>query len=258
MGPSTSSGACQTSDAVGQPERGHARLQREEQPIGGRNRRPDGSRRHLDRPDRRGWKHGHGHVGHDLLRVDRDRRQDERAQGSLWCAREPHSIIASEIGASARSSIRSAVEFLPTRDASNHRRPRFRLAVHAVDCAPAARAVHLLRDSSVRHVAGRDCAAAARRHHPLGRSEERLRAGGAAVRARRARKRRAGPRDLLRHAVDDGPDGRRGRAGAASRVRSGDDPDRAGRAALRDRSPPSCASGPAMAISSRRRRLASP
>ena len=65
----------------------------------------------------------------------------------LWSAAQAHLIIA-------RSP--------SPRDSPNHRRPRFRIAVHAVDRAPAARAVGLLRDSAVRHAGRRDRPAAAR------------------------------------------------------------------------------------------------
>ena len=56
----------------------------------------------------------------------------------------------------------SAVPFT-RRVSPNHRRPRFRLPVHTVDCPPAARAVGLLGDPAVRHADRRD-----RRRRPVG------------------------------------------------------------------------------------------
>src|SRR5690348_1148500 len=48
----------------------------------------------------------------------------------------------------------------PACEASNHRRSGFRLAVHATDRAPAARAVGLLGNPAVQHADGRDPRAA--------------------------------------------------------------------------------------------------
>ena len=108
----------------------------------------------------------------------------------------------------------------PTRDAaSDHRRPGFRLAVHAAHRAPPARAVGLFRDPAVQH-AGRDSRAASR---PASFSR-----AGRAASPRRARRARPGvfeagvpaARHLLRHAADDRRPGRHGGARAASRVRA--------------------------------------
>ena len=64
------------------------------------------------------------------------------------------------------------------------------------------------------------------RHHPVRRAAERLRGRRAALRAGGVHGRRAGARHLLRHAADDRRARRRGRAGAAPRVRPRDDRDR--------------------------------
>ena len=146
----------------------------------------------------------------------------------------------------------------PARGTSNHCRSRFRLAVHAADRAPPARAVRLLARScrsTRRPTAIR--ARAAGRHHPVRRSEERVRAGRAALRSGVFDLGRAGARHLLRHAADDRRARRRWRHApqreyghAVVRVEP-----RARRCSRRCRA--SCASGPATATSSRRRRPAS-
>ena len=83
-----------------------------------------------------------------------------------WSRRDAHLIIA--------PIIHRCPSRHPIRDSSDHRRPRFRLAVHPVDCAPAARAVGLLGDPAVRHAAGRDPRRAPVGDHPVGRAEERV------------------------------------------------------------------------------------
>ena len=74
-------------------------------------------------------------------------------------------------------------------ESSDHRRPRFRLAIHPVDCAPAARTLGLRGDPAVRYAARQDPRAAAGRHHPVGRTQERVRRRRAALRHRRLRRR---------------------------------------------------------------------
>ena len=161
------------------------------------------------------------------------------------------------------SVIRSAERFpvLPVhRESSDYRRPRLRLAIHPVDCAPAARTVGLRGDPAVRYAAREDPGAAA------GRASSCRAARRACPRPAR---RTATPAiydagvpvlgicygmQLMTHAL-----GGRGRAGAASRVRAGDDHiDPRGAPLLRVGPGATCASGRATATSSRPRRRASP
>ena len=144
-------------------------------------------------------------------------------------------------------------------ESSDHRRPRLRLAIHPVDCAPPARTVGLRRDPAVRYAAGEDPARGPGRDHPVGRAEERLRS-----RARRT----ATPAvfdagvpvlgicygmQLMTHALggEVAPAPHREFGLATIQID-------AGRAAASRRCRTSCASGRATATSSRPRRRASP
>ena len=106
------------------------------------------------------------------------------------------------------------------RVASDHRRSRFRVAVHPAHRSTPARAVGVLRSRAVQHAAREAPRQAAGRHHPLRRAEERLGRRRAEVRRRALRPRPAGAGHLLRHAADDRPAGRRGAALGPARVRA--------------------------------------
>ncbi len=153
-------------------------------------------------------------------------------------------------------SLRRSFASVPPNDS----RSRFRLAVHATDCAPVARVVGVLRDPAVQYAARDHPRQAAGRHHPVGRPEERVRTRRTEVRPACARARAADARHLLRHAADDRHARRSGRGVAASRVRVRRR-ERHGRrraAAVPRRCRPTCASGPAMATSSPPRRRGLP
>ena len=142
-------------------------------------------------------------------------------------------------------------------ESSDHSRPRFRIAVHPADRAPSARVVGLLRDSSVRYAARGHQAARARSGIVLSGGPKSVSdTRSAALRTGRLRRRRAGARNLLRHAAHDARARRRSRAGAAPRVRARDHrrASRARRSSRRFRR--TCGCGQATATSSRPRRRA--
>src|SRR6187399_193218 len=113
------------------------------------------------------------------------------------------------------------------REAPNHCRPRLRIAIHAVDRATPARTLRVLRNPALQHADRGHPVPQARRYRALRRTPECIGGVGAALRAWGLRRRGAGARDLLRHAAHDRCARWRSRRRAASRVRAGDDHDRA-------------------------------
>ena len=142
--------------AVGQAMRGDAGLQREEDVIGARNQGSDGCDLTSTRQITAVGKTWIAWASRSRPSTTIDARQINstidvvRARATLY-----NSSFKSALRLILRSATRSSSPPSPTRDASNHRHPRFRLAVHAVDCAPASRAVRLFRDSAVRHAGQR-------------------------------------------------------------------------------------------------------
>src|SRR5688500_1002026 len=114
-----------------------------------------------------------------------------------WCAACPPAD---------NSVIRSADRFPAASshsESSDYCRPRLRLAIHPVDCAPVARTLRLRGDPAVRYTPREDPRTPSGWHHPLGWTEECLRHWRPALRHGDLRVRRAGAGDLLRDAADD-------------------------------------------------------